>query len=74
MREGKLYQSFRVRLLRDFLTHEGSLVNYLTWEQKVSYLKKKKNPCDCYPAKLKKSWRTFFYSTLNHNVCYSVLD
>lgn len=42
MREGKLYQSFRVRLLGDFLTHEGSLVNYLTWEQKVSYLKKKK--------------------------------
>lgn len=44
MREGKLYQSFRVRLLRDFLTHEGSLVNYLTWKQKVSYLKKKKIP------------------------------
>lgn len=41
MKEGKLYQSFRVRLLRDFLTHKGSLVNYSTGEQKVSYLKKK---------------------------------
>lgn len=60
MREGKLYQSFRVRLLRDFLTHEGSLVNYLTWEQKVSYLKKKKIPVIVTLLNSKKAEELFF--------------
>lgn len=30
MREGKLYQSFRAKLFKDFFTSEGNLVNYLT--------------------------------------------